>query len=162
MGPGGAVPPGPILPKRMSKLLESWEVGNGDGFGLGQQLPAADAGSLVSFGHLHNNHGNVIFAAAVKRGFDQVLAGLIEVLRRFSQHVLNQGVAHHVPEAVRAEQELIARLEIDLEGIDLNNWLLAEAAIDLVTFGVRIDVVWLDDASVNQAGDNRVVFGDFR
>src|SRR5260370_23359134 len=89
-----------------------------------------------------NNHADVIFSTAIERGLDQILANLGWTGHRPADDPLDVGVAHHVPEPIGTQQELI----VGLQGLDKRIYFytgfFAQTAINLVALGMRINIDW--------------------
>src|SRR5438105_5595871 len=107
---------------------------------------------------LHRHHCNVVVAAA---GIGQ----LDELLRHFRQLGLYQGVADllgldQVGEAVRAEQELVARAGLDAHHVDQNVLLEAHRAGNDVLQPAVLCLVGREQAGADLLVDQRVVLGE--
>src|SRR5262249_53325382 len=92
------------------------------------------------------NRADVVLAAVHVRLAHQQLDGLVGI-GDTAQDALDLRVTNHLPQAVRAHQQLVASLEWQVEGIHLDRFVLvAQAAIDLIAPRVLVDVLWTDDA----------------
>src|SRR5438128_10884929 len=69
-------------------------------------------------------------------------------------------VTHHLPQAIRTEQYGITQLEWLDERIDLDHWFGAKTAVNLVPLGMGVDVIGLDNASLHQIGNQRMILRD--
>src|SRR5689334_18201847 len=80
--------------------------------------------------------------------------------RRGSDDALDIRITHHFPQSIGAEYENVTGLDIDLEVIEFKRGFLPQAAVNLVAFGVSIDIIATDRATLNQASDHGVITCD--
>src|SRR5439155_7853387 len=69
---------------------------------------------------LNGNHHNrgVVFPAGVVRGAHKATAGLLRIRKRFQKTLLDGGVRDHAAHTVRAEQQRVIRLDVELDDVD--------------------------------------------
>src|SRR5450755_1177888 len=117
----------------------------------------ADSGICTALLRLRNaddDDAHVVGPAVREGGLDELVADLRWLRCGGFDDVLDLVVAHHLPHAVGAEDEYVFGLQGDLEVVDFDRGMLAEAAVDLVALGMGVDLVVADDTILYQARNN--------
>src|SRR5436305_13662286 len=89
--------------------------------------------------YTRDNYAYVVDSAAMEGGFDQGGAGLRDIWKAAFQDFFDLVVAHHLPQAIGTEQEIIACLNRFGEPVHLHRILLSQATIDLITVRMGVD-----------------------
>src|SRR5579859_8077204 len=82
--------------------------------------------------HRSNDHTHVVGAAAKERGFDEGFAGLLNVGQAAFEDLLDFMVAHHLPQAIGAEQHVVSGAHRFDEPVYLHAVLITQTAIDFI------------------------------
>lgn len=110
--------------------------------------------ALLRRRNANDDDAHVIGPAVREGGLDELVADLRWLRWGGFDDVLDLVVAHHLPHAVGTEYEHVFGLQGDLEVVDFDRGMLAEATVDLVALGMGVDLVVADDTVLDQARNN--------
>src|SRR5688572_26925424 len=115
------------------------------------------AGSISSGVEPHQEDGDVVFAPARVGGGHERLCRLLDVALRLLDELADVLVGDHGGQAVRAEKEEVARLDLVLLHVDQQVRLAAQGPRDHVAQGMRAGLVRGDDPALDLLVDPAVV-----